>query len=741
MRKLIPGLRLVVLAVLVWGGANAQDFEFRPPANPNDPATADAMRDLAERILPVYQDSDIQRYLANLSMLQLAAGNYAAADDSRQSLRDRQGAAKAAPGQSVPFDLYAHAKAEEATGAMPLAQAFTQAFKAVVPRLGDQDAYAVTAWLEAPPQVTAGALQVVFDSVRAQGRIEQQDAIDLLQTYVTLQARRSLGPLIVALAGEDRGYRYVSDDETLIRTPRGATIHIRSVHPKGSGRKRPALLEFALAPSSDDATAAAAHGYVGVVAYSRSRDGRIDPFVHDGADARKVIRWIARQPWSDGRVGMYGDGYAGFAAWAATKLPSPLKAIATADAIAPGIDFPAPGRVFRNSAYGWALGLEQRDKVDGDAAWMRAIDQKWYRSGKPYRSLDRVAGVRSRIFREWLTHPSYDRYWQKMIPFGGQFSGIGIPALSMTGYYADGASGALYYFTQHHQHRPDADHRLLLGPYDKGALPDGPAPLLRGAAVDAGALVDLRELRFQWFDHVFKGATLPPLLQERVNFEVMGANQWRHVDSLDAMAGASRRYYLDASGPGERHALTPARSAAEGFSEQSIRFADRGDAGWTAPAAIVGRTLPVRYGQAFLGEPLQQAMELDGLLSGQFDFQINRVDLDLNLTLYELSAGGDYLQLCNPYEFRASYAADPVHRRLLKAGERQRLDFSGGCLTSRRLAAGSRLALVLGVNKRPDREINYGSGKNVSEESIADGRRPLKIRWYNSSYIDLPVRK
>jgi hypothetical protein len=45
--------------------------------------------------------------------------------------------------------------------------------------------------------------------------------------------------------------------------------------------------------------------------------------------------------------------------------------------------------------------------------------------------------------------------------------------------------------------------------------------------------------------------------------------------------------------------------------------------------------------------------------------------------------------------------------------------------------------MVLGINKRPDREINYGSGADVSEESIADGRTPVKIRWYGSSYIEL----
>jgi len=114
----------------------------------------------------------------------------------------------------------------------------------------------------------------------------------------------------------------------------------------------------------------------------------------------------------------------------------------------------------------------------------------------------------------------------------------------------------------------------------------------------------------------------------------------------------------------------------------------------------------------------------------------------VNMTLYELTAGGDYIRLFNPtLEFRASYARDRVHRKLLKAGERQELPFTSERMTSRQLHAGSRLVMILGVNKRPDREINYGTGNDVSEESIADGKIPFKIRWYSDSYIDIPVSR
>ncbi|HEY2675933.1 MAG TPA: hypothetical protein VGI65_03120, partial [Steroidobacteraceae bacterium] len=139
-------------------------------------------------------------------------------------------------------------------------------------------------------------------------------------------------------------------------------------------------------------------------------------------------------------------------------------------------------------------------------------------------------------------------------------------------------------------------------------------------------------------------------------------------------------------------------------------------------------------------DPLTKPMEFSGLFSGRLDFTVNKMDMDLNITLYELLANGDYVRLFSPtYEFRASYARDRVHRHLLKAGERQELTYKSERLTSRQLQKGSRLVMVLGISKRPDREINYGTGGDVSEESISDGRAPLKIEWYGDSYVEIPV--
>jgi predicted acyl esterase len=268
---------------------------------------------------------------------------------------------------------------------------------------------------------------------------------------------------------------------------------------------------------------------------------------------------------------------------------------------------------------------------------------------------------------------------------------------------------------------------------------------IQGYQTDQAAQIDLRDLRYQWFDYLFKGAPKPAALQDRVNFEVMGANEWQHAASLEAMGKGSLKFYLDAGDAdsgNSAHRLALHKASDSTFVPLNVNFADRGDAAQPLAAGLVSKSLQPRNAVIFVSDPLKHNQEFSGLFAGRLDFTLNKMDVDLNLTLYELLPSGDYVQLFDPaFEFRASYAHDRINRQLLKAGERQQLTFKSDRLTSRRLGVGSRVVLVLGVNKRPDRQINYGTGEAVNEESMGDdGHIPLKIRWYSDSYLELPIR-
>ncbi|MBW8879358.1 MAG: hypothetical protein JF614_30855 [Acidobacteria bacterium] len=225
-----------------------------------------------------------------------------------------------------------------------------------------------------------------------------------------------------------------------------------------------------------------------------------------------------------------------------------------------------------------------------------------------------------------------------------------------------------------------------------------------------------------------------------MNYEVMGANTWKHAPSLAAMGDQKLRLHLSAVRSGDGYRLSRRKPARGSFITQKVDLADRTDVDRISPGGgFVDTALDTWNGVEFVSDPFPKAIEVSGLFSGRLDFIANKKDLDFEVQLYELTSRGEYVQL-SYYWARASHVGDRVHRRLLTPGRRQRLDFVSGRLTSRQFQPGSRLIVVLSVVKQPGTQINYGTGKDVSDETIADARAPLTLRWFGGSFVDVPVR-
>jgi len=78
---------------------------------------------------------------------------------------------------------------------------------------------------------------------------------------------------------------------------------------------------------------------------------------------------------------------------------------------------------------------------------------------------------------------------------------------------------------------------------------------------------------------------------------------------------------------------------------------------------------------------------------------------------------------------------------LLVPGQKENIPFFNTRIVCKKIDKGSRLVILLNINKHPFEIINYGSGKEVSDENISDAGEPLQIKWYNDSYITIPVWK
>ncbi|HEX6181870.1 MAG TPA: CocE/NonD family hydrolase C-terminal non-catalytic domain-containing protein, partial [Chitinophagaceae bacterium] len=141
----------------------------------------------------------------------------------------------------------------------------------------------------------------------------------------------------------------------------------------------------------------------------------------------------------------------------------------------------------------------------------------------------------------------------------------------------------------------------------------------------------------------------------------------------------------------------------------------------------------------FVSDTLADDCELNGSFMAHLEFIVNKKDVDLAINLYEQLADGSCIQLSNNV-LRASLNTDPGKRKVLTPGKVSRLDFKNTFFTSRNLRRGSRIVLLVGVNKERDWQINYGTGIDVSKESIKDAKEPLRIDWVSGkSFIQLPV--
>jgi len=583
--------------------------------------------------------------------------------------------------------------------------------------------------------------------------------MSLRQWYLASVLGGLLGPRALAGQVPPSSSPYLIERSVAVPTVGGAAVCTWVARPRQLAGRQPALLTFTIYADSQfavrEAERSASHGYVGVVGFTRGKAcgrGQTVPYLHDGEDAAALIAWIARQPWSDGRVGMYGGSYSGFTPWAAAKLrPPALKTILVGAPVGPGIDVPMEGGIFFNFLYPWPFYAVYPRWLDtatyNDAERWNRLNREWYLSGRAYRDLEQIDGTPNPVFAAWTAHPGLDAYWRSMLPTPKQFAAIDIPVLQTAGYFFGGPGAAVWYFRQHYLYDVDARHYLILGPWDhpqaqRGVVTPSGDTLrsIAGYETDPVSRVDLvADVRYPWFDHVFRGAPLPSLIRGRITYQVPGANAWKGAASIAAMSDGRLRLYFDPSMFAGRYRLARARPARAGSISLTVNLADRSDVDRRLVGGILAREIDTANAVVLMSDPLEAPVEIAGMLSGRFEIITNKRDFDFMVTPYELMEDGTYFQL-PPVIARASYAANPARRRLLVPGNRQSIVFESSIrLMSRRVKVGSRIVVVISVPRNPNQQINYGSGKDPSDESVADAGAPLRIEWLPGSYVELPV--
>lgn len=538
------------------------------------------------------------------------------------------------------------------------------------------------------------------------------------------------------------------DDTIKLVTPDKAELSMLIVRPD-TNLPLPVALTFTIygdeKREKDIARAkyAAQRGYVSVIAYTRGvhlSNSENLPYETEAEDVNVLIDWLAQQSWSDGRVAMYGGSFDGYTQWAATKNPHPaLKTIVPYVAVIPGYGLPMENNIFINANYGWAFHVTNGKYKDQSIyqqhhRW-RNLNQSWFESGKPYRTLDSFDKRPNPMLHKWLDHPSYDSYWQSLVPFKEEFAEVDIPVLSITGYYDDGQVSAIRYVQEHEKYHPNPNHYLVIGPYDHWTAQGKAGKTLRDITLDPSALIDVPALTVQWLDFILKKGPRPDLLKNRINYQVMGDDKWHSAPSLKVLNDNSQRLFLGTKGE-----LKKVPSTTSSYSRLEIDLNDRKTQNTYYPWPITTEQLPDKNALVFVSPKLQEDQIYAGQFSANLDLKLNRKDVDINLVVYHLTPQGEYFHL-SYYIGRASYAKDMTKRQLLTPGIVESVPVRGTRMNAKLLEKGSQIIVVANINKNNFAQVNYGTGKDVSDESFDDALTPLVIDWMHTSYVDLPLQK
>jgi predicted acyl esterase len=256
------------------------------------------------------------------------------------------------------------------------------------------------------------------------------------------------------------------------------------------GDKLPALLEY-LPYRKDDGTAAgdypkhgyfARRGYVGVrvdirgFGASEGVPPEREYSEQEQSDGEEIIAWLARQPWSNGNVGMFGISWGGFnSLQMAMRHPPGLKAILAVDATA---------ELFHDDVH-YIDGMAHIDEfelnMDMAEGWVGAPD---------YALDEKVLGARfdsppwSLLY---LKHQHDGPFWRERVR---SVSEITIPSFLIGGLldgYRDNVPDMLM--------QAKGPVKAIVGPWNH-TFPHDAVP---------GPRIEWRDQAVRWFDHWLKG--------------------------------------------------------------------------------------------------------------------------------------------------------------------------------------------------------------------------------------------
>lgn len=273
-------------------------------------------------------------------------------------------------------------------------------------------------------------------------------------------------------------------------------------------------------------------GYVVVVSDTRGTgysEGAYDYYNMSGGpwDGYDTVEWMAAQPWSDGKVGLWGVSASGVLAYL-TAITRPPHLAALVANLCPA-DFYHdqwyPGGLYRlEDRMRWVMGMQSTTAPldPGPPGAPGYQDKRAVYESRYVNHFERMRRGLSPVDLDWATeyttHDTYDEFWRSrsLVP---RLADVGVPTLNVGVLFDHFISGTLSY------HKGlDVPRRLAITP---GALD------VTGTAGDGG----IPDVTVAWFDHFLRGRTSDVADNPPVRTFLTGVDSWSDLGSWPRAGG------------------------------------------------------------------------------------------------------------------------------------------------------------------------------------------------------------
>lgn len=502
---------------------------------------------------------------------------------------------------------------------------------------------------------------------------------------------------------------------------------------------------------------AAFQGYVVVIQDVRGRfesEGEFTFFHHERADGYDSVEWCAAQPWSNGRVGMYGGSYLGVTQWqAAMARPPALRAIAPGTTEGDYHD----GWTYDGGAFqlgfnlSWVL-LTAHQDATGRPGVARYAAQL----GAMFEGVLEVARQRpltgapllqeipaGRSYLEWLAHPDDCAYWRRL-SVAGHYGEIDVPSLNLGGWYDLFSRGPLRNFvgmrTQGATTAARTGTKLIVGPWDHGTE----FGFRAGHRRFAGRAQLLTEpLLLRWFDYWLKDADTGIAGEPPVRLFVMGADEWRAYASWPPPDVRYEPLYLHSGGgangldgDGVLSVTEPGAEPPDHFVYDPTNPVPSIGGIWNLADGLAGGSFDQRAVEqrddvlVYTSEPLREPCDIIGPVSLVLWAETDAPDTDWTAKLVDVAPDGTAWNICDGI-VRARYRQAYSKPALIGPGAplEYAIDMRA---TAYRFHAGHRLRLEVSSSNFPRFDPNPNTGTVVAYETAH--RRASQVVYHSGRY-------